>query len=97
MPIDSHNSGLADMSRTMPRNTAIRMPSEILKNGSCSRLSNSELIAFASPQARRIARMHLPVSAPSGAISRRAQPSPLATPRRRLTFARPGRLQKTKR
>jgi hypothetical protein len=33
MPIDSHNSGLADMSTPMPRNTAIRMPSEIFKNG----------------------------------------------------------------
>ena len=72
MVIDSHNSGLEVMSRTMPRKTAIRMPSETFKNGSCNLLRNSELIAWSSAQVRRIARMRLPVMAPSGTIRRRA-------------------------
>ena len=37
MPIDSHNPGLAAMSRTMPRNIPIRTLSEIFKSGSCRR------------------------------------------------------------
>jgi hypothetical protein len=71
MPMDSHNSGLADMTRTIPRNTAIRMPREIFKNGSRSRLKSLESIALASAQARRTARMCRPVSAPSAAIKQK--------------------------
>ena len=72
MPIDSHNSGLALMSRTIPRMTAIRMPSETFKNGSCSRLSSSELIAVAVAHVRRIARIRLAVTAAMGTIRRSA-------------------------
>lgn len=73
MPIDSNNSGLAAISRTMPKKMAMQTPSEICKNGSCSYgLSSSDLTAFRSAHPRRMAPMRLPVRAPSGAISRRA-------------------------
>ena len=72
MPADSGNSGLAHMSRTIPRMTAIRMPSETFKNGSCSRPRSSESIAVAVAHARRIARIRLPVIAAIGATKRTA-------------------------
>ena len=72
MPIETHKSGFADMSRSMPKKRAIRMLSETFRNGSCNRLVSSELIAFVSTEVRRSARKRQPVSAPNGAMSSRA-------------------------
>jgi hypothetical protein len=43
------------------------MLNDVFMRGSCSRLRSSESIVFALAEAWRIARVRLPVSAPSGA------------------------------
>lgn len=55
----------------MPKKTAIRTPREIFKNESFDRRSSSEFIADDSEEIRRMRRMRLPVTAPSGAIRTR--------------------------
>src|SRR5215831_17703272 len=88
--IEFHRFGLAPISRTTERKMETRIQSEIFKNGSCSRLSNSPSIAVALVQAWRIARIRRPVTAPRGAIKRRAATATLghARPKADIRVAR---------
>ena len=81
MPTDSDNCGLAPMSRTIPRMTAIRMPSEIFRTGSCSRSRSSDLIAVAVAHIRPIARIRLPVIAAMGVTNKSAAMVTFGKPR----------------
>jgi SAM-dependent methyltransferase len=72
MPKDNRKSGLAVISSTIPSTSAIRMFIEKIRKGSRSLPRISDSFGLLAAQASWIARMRLPVTAPSGAIRRRA-------------------------
>lgn len=47
MLMEAHTSGLATISRTTEKKMKIRIPRDIFKNGSCDRVSLSQLMTVA--------------------------------------------------